>query len=50
MIRAIQRDPRSPIVLALPPGAEVRARASWRATRSDRGEPQGSLFPLYIRV
>uniref|UniRef100_A0A9I9E9N4 Uncharacterized protein n=1 Tax=Cucumis melo TaxID=3656 RepID=A0A9I9E9N4_CUCME len=64
MIRAIRRDPRSPIILALPPGhrrpdfvptgshvarvrerasswveAEVRARASWQATRSDRGEP-----------
>ncbi|KAA0065923.1 hypothetical protein E5676_scaffold259G00190 [Cucumis melo var. makuwa] len=30
--------------------AEVRARASWRATRNDRGEPEGSLLPLYIRV
>uniref|UniRef100_A0A9I9EL74 Uncharacterized protein n=1 Tax=Cucumis melo TaxID=3656 RepID=A0A9I9EL74_CUCME len=44
MIRVIRRDPRSPIVLVFPPGslqtkAEVRARVSWRATRSDRGEP-----------
>ncbi|KAA0061194.1 pol protein [Cucumis melo var. makuwa] len=30
--------------------AGVRARASWRATRSDRGEPYGSLLPLYTPV
>ncbi|TYK04917.1 pol protein [Cucumis melo var. makuwa] len=44
MIRVIQQDPRSPIVLVLPSislqtKAEVGARASWRAIRSDRGEP-----------
>ncbi|TYK01240.1 hypothetical protein E5676_scaffold49G00220 [Cucumis melo var. makuwa] len=30
--------------------AGVRARASWRATRSDRGEPYGSLLPLHTPV
>ncbi|KAA0059073.1 uncharacterized protein E6C27_scaffold1186G00160 [Cucumis melo var. makuwa] len=36
MIRVIRRDPRTPIVIVfLRVGAEVRVRASWRATRSD---------------
>ncbi|TYK22215.1 hypothetical protein E5676_scaffold333G00980 [Cucumis melo var. makuwa] len=31
-------------------GAEVRAKASWRATRSDRGEPMDLLLLLYVVV
>ncbi|TYJ96768.1 putative mitochondrial protein [Cucumis melo var. makuwa] len=52
MIRVIRRDPRSLIVLVLPPGslqtkAEVGAKASWRATRSDRVEPLGISASTY---
>ncbi|KAA0065587.1 ty3-gypsy retrotransposon protein [Cucumis melo var. makuwa] len=59
MIRVIRRDPRSPIVLVLPRvhyrpvEAEVGAKASWRATKSDRdqfvlGVPLGSPKTSYV--